>query len=191
MEAKAKLGIEKTEKELEREKMMDEKLSLKYKQEEEEEAFALLKLDILRKRHREWQDRVAKEYVSDEEGDDDQSTEGKSTTKERVDVDLIPSKKMVHDHMKELNDLFAEVESEDEECLMSKIESNELELINKTDFKKFGVTIQKVERSQEIQQQRSGLPIIMQEREVIESVHNCLVTVLCGETGSGKSTQIP
>ena len=31
----------------------------------------------------------------------------------------------------------------------------------------------------------------MYEREILESIANCPVTVLCGETGSGKSTQLP
>jgi len=35
------------------------------------------------------------------------------------------------------------------------------------------------------------LPVKMHEREILESVENNLVTVICGETGSGKSTQIP
>ena len=32
------------------------------------------------------------------------------------------------------------------------------------------------------------LPVKMHEREILESVENNLVTVICGETGSGKST---
>ena len=35
------------------------------------------------------------------------------------------------------------------------------------------------------------LPIINYEREIMESVENQIVTIVCGETGSGKSTQIP
>lgn len=32
------------------------------------------------------------------------------------------------------------------------------------------------------------LPVSMHEREILESVENNLVTIICGETGSGKST---
>ena len=37
----------------------------------------------------------------------------------------------------------------------------------------------------------SELPIIYHEREIMENVINNIVTIVCGETGSGKSTQIP
>ena len=31
----------------------------------------------------------------------------------------------------------------------------------------------------------------MHEREIMENIENFVVTIVCGETGSGKSTQIP
>lgn len=31
----------------------------------------------------------------------------------------------------------------------------------------------------------------MHEREILESIEDNIVTIICGETGSGKSTQIP
>jgi len=34
----------------------------------------------------------------------------------------------------------------------------------------------------------NDLPVKMHEWEILESVENNLVTVICGETGSGKST---
>jgi len=37
----------------------------------------------------------------------------------------------------------------------------------------------------------ADLPIIMHEREIMENIENFVVTIVCGETGSGKSTQIP
>jgi HrpA-like RNA helicase len=42
----------------------------------------------------------------------------------------------------------------------------------------------------EIQEEKE-LPIIYHEREIMESLETNLVTIVCGETGSGKSTQIP
>ena len=48
-----------------------------------------------------------------------------------------------------------------------------------------------INRSQEIIDQRSKLPIISQEHDIMYSINNSLVTIICGETGSGKSTQIP
>ena len=53
---------------------------------------------------------------------------------------------------------------------------------------KSSVTIQ---RTPEIIEQRAKLPIISQEHDIMYSINNSLVTIICGETGSGKSTQIP
>ena len=35
------------------------------------------------------------------------------------------------------------------------------------------------------------LPIVFHEREIMETLTNNIVTIVCGETGSGKSTQLP
>jgi len=35
------------------------------------------------------------------------------------------------------------------------------------------------------------LPIVFHEREIMENIENNVATIVCGETGSGKSTQIP
>lgn len=36
--------------------------------------------------------------------------------------------------------------------------------------------------------EQKELPIIFHEREIMESLTNNVVTLVCGETGSGKST---
>ncbi|CAF3964301.1 unnamed protein product, partial [Adineta steineri] len=48
-----------------------------------------------------------------------------------------------------------------------------------------------VERSEEIQAIRSELPIITEEQVIMEAIHDNLVVLICGETGSGKTTQLP
>ena len=48
-----------------------------------------------------------------------------------------------------------------------------------------------IQRNPEINEQREKLPIISQEHEIMYAINNSLVTIICGETGSGKSTQIP
>ena len=35
------------------------------------------------------------------------------------------------------------------------------------------------------------LPIVFHESEIMENIQNNVVTLVCGETGSGKSTQLP
>jgi len=39
-----------------------------------------------------------------------------------------------------------------------------------------------------MEETKDGLPIVFHEREIMESLENNLVTIVCGETGSGKST---
>jgi len=48
-----------------------------------------------------------------------------------------------------------------------------------------------LERKPEVEEQRSQLPIIMEEQPIMEAVTNNDVVIICGETGSGKTTQVP
>ncbi|PAV83114.1 hypothetical protein WR25_07763 [Diploscapter pachys] len=48
-----------------------------------------------------------------------------------------------------------------------------------------------VARTEEIQKKRSQLPIFSEEMNIVEAINDNLVTIVCGETGSGKTTQIP
>lgn len=48
-----------------------------------------------------------------------------------------------------------------------------------------------VERSKDIEAGRMLLPIISEEQVIVETVLLNPVTVICGETGSGKTTQVP
>jgi len=49
----------------------------------------------------------------------------------------------------------------------------------------------KVNRTKEIELVRSKLPIIPEEQVIMEAINENLVTILAGETGSGKTTQVP
>ncbi|KAF3935557.1 hypothetical protein ABW19_dt0202743 [Dactylella cylindrospora] len=48
-----------------------------------------------------------------------------------------------------------------------------------------------VNRKEDIQAQRLNLPIVGDEQKIMETIQNNSVTILCGETGSGKTTQVP
>lgn len=48
-----------------------------------------------------------------------------------------------------------------------------------------------VDRSPEIQEARLQLPILAEEQVIMEAIKENPVVVLCGETGSGKTTQMP
>ena len=69
-----------------------------------------------------------------------------------------------------------------------------LTFVNKVDYKLFHTeAVEKAKTAdsegkvdEDAEQQR--LPIILHEREIMENIENFLVTIVCGETGSGKST---
>ncbi|KAK3902830.1 P-loop containing nucleoside triphosphate hydrolase protein [Staphylotrichum tortipilum] len=48
-----------------------------------------------------------------------------------------------------------------------------------------------VTRNPEIQEARYKLPVVAEEQKIMEAIHNNDVVVICGATGSGKTTQIP
>ena len=48
-----------------------------------------------------------------------------------------------------------------------------------------------VKRDPDIQAVRLQLPILAEEQAVMEAIHDNDVVILCGETGSGKTTQVP
>ncbi|KAL2760870.1 hypothetical protein ACRALDRAFT_1090763 [Sodiomyces alcalophilus JCM 7366] len=48
-----------------------------------------------------------------------------------------------------------------------------------------------VTRTPEIQEARLKLPVVAEEQRIMEAVHNNDIVVVCGSTGSGKTTQVP
>ena len=46
-------------------------------------------------------------------------------------------------------------------------------------------------RTQSIQQERILLPVVGEEQLIMETIYNNDVTILCAQTGSGKTTQVP
>lgn len=48
-----------------------------------------------------------------------------------------------------------------------------------------------IQRPKDVQAARDDLPVATMEFEVMDAIRNNDVTIVCGETGSGKSTQIP
>lgn len=48
-----------------------------------------------------------------------------------------------------------------------------------------------VERNKEIMEQREKLPIFAEEQRIMELLRQHPVSIICGETGSGKTTQVP
>lgn len=48
-----------------------------------------------------------------------------------------------------------------------------------------------VSRSPDIQEARLKLPVVAEEQRIMEAIHDNDIVVLCGSTGSGKTTQVP
>ncbi|KAI3860276.1 hypothetical protein MKX03_030957, partial [Papaver bracteatum] len=48
-----------------------------------------------------------------------------------------------------------------------------------------------VSRPTEVESKRKDLPIVMMEQEIMEAIKENSVIILCGETGCGKTTQVP
>ena len=48
-----------------------------------------------------------------------------------------------------------------------------------------------VNRTDQIQGARMELPVLAEEQRIMEAIHNSSTVVICGETGSGKTTQVP
>ncbi|KAI1214813.1 P-loop containing nucleoside triphosphate hydrolase protein [Annulohypoxylon truncatum] len=54
--------------------------------------------------------------------------------------------------------------------------------------KAFSVSVQ---RTPKIQEERLKLPVVAEEQKIMEAIHNNNVVLICGATGSGKTTQVP
>lgn len=64
----------------------------------------------------------------------------------------------------------------------------ELQPTKDTGRKAYSVT---VSRAPDIQEARLKLPVVAEEQRIMEAIHNNDIVVLCGATGSGKTTQVP
>ncbi|OJJ43805.1 hypothetical protein ASPZODRAFT_122885 [Penicilliopsis zonata CBS 506.65] len=62
--------------------------------------------------------------------------------------------------------------------------------VTKGDPERKAFSIQ-VNRSDEIQAARIGLPVVGEEQKIMEAIHNNSTVVIWGATGSGKTTQLP
>lgn len=48
-----------------------------------------------------------------------------------------------------------------------------------------------VSRPKEVEDNRASLPIVMMEQEIMETINENPAVIICGETGCGKTTQVP
>ncbi|KAK6228269.1 hypothetical protein SCA6_000609 [Theobroma cacao] len=52
-------------------------------------------------------------------------------------------------------------------------------------------TVVHVSRPDEVENKRKDLPIVMMEQEIMEAINENSTVIICGETGCGKTTQVP
>lgn len=52
-------------------------------------------------------------------------------------------------------------------------------------------TVVHVSRPEEVERKRKDLPIVMMEQEIMEAINENTSVIICGETGCGKTTQVP
>lgn len=52
-------------------------------------------------------------------------------------------------------------------------------------------TVRHVSRPKEVEKNRMDLPIVMMEQEIMEAINDNTSVIICGETGCGKTTQVP
>ncbi|PSS14702.1 ATP-dependent RNA helicase [Actinidia chinensis var. chinensis] len=55
----------------------------------------------------------------------------------------------------------------------------------------FAPVVVHVSRPKELENKRKDLPIVMMEQEIMEAINENITVIICGETGCGKTTQVP
>ena len=117
------------------------------------------------------------EEVSTDEEDEEMKTE-ENPSEDKTEVNQKEDdQKPNEDHVRKR----AREDSEDEESEVSK----------KPKLLGPKLKFVEVQRKEEIQNGRLELPILSEEGNILEAVNNNDVILICGETGSGKTTQVP
>ena len=87
-----------------------------------------------------------------------------------------------------------EYDSDDEIKKEMMTYDDRLTYINQVDYQRYGearpsqAEQPNTTQLKEDEESKDQLPIVLHEREIMENIENFIVTIVCGETGSGKST---
>ncbi|XP_051509399.1 probable ATP-dependent RNA helicase DHX37 [Myxocyprinus asiaticus] len=138
-----------------------------------------------RKRRRDADDEGDKSDSSEETESSDSSEEEEEATEEEH-----LEKSCTTEKTEEQQVLREEGKQKEKELTEEKKEKDMKEVLHKKEDCKPAVFIP-VDRLPEIQEARLRLPVLAEEQVIMEAVRENESVVLCGETGSGKTTQVP
>ena len=124
------------------------------------------------------------EEESEEVSTDEESEDEEMKTEEKPSEDNIGENKATEEGQKSNEDQVRKRAREDSEDEESEVTKKPKLLGPKLKFVE-------VQRKEEIQNGRLELPILSEEGNILEAVNNNDVILICGETGSGKTTQVP
>ncbi|KAM9858095.1 putative ATP-dependent RNA helicase DHX37 [Aulostomus maculatus] len=125
----------------------------------------------------------------DEQEDEESSEEDTSSDEEEEEEDTNDATEM--SEPQETDSLCQETNEEMKEEQKSTLKEEQTE--NKDQIKKSSqpAVFIPVDRSPEMQDARLKLPVLAEEQVIMEAVKENPCVVICGETGSGKTTQVP
>ena len=124
------------------------------------------------------------EEESEEVSTDEESEDEEMKTEEKPSEGNIGENKATEEDQKSNEDQVRKRAREDSEDEESEVTKKPKLLGPKLKFVE-------VQRKEEIQNGRLELPILSEEGNILEAVNNNDVILICGETGSGKTTQVP
>jgi len=129
----------------------------------------------------------------EEEGEDEISSENTKNDNEKENIEAAiecPSSGKPLSANEELKTPSSNLESSSITVSQNR-DTDEVPSIDPTSYKPGHLKFVQVNRTEEISLSRSKLPIIAEEQLIMETINSQGVVVLSGETGSGKTTQLP
>lgn len=134
------------------------------------------------------------EVVDNEDGEEENEEEGEDDEEEEGSVEEDNSNEMAVDEKPENDEnsekLFATQENISEESSTSVKVTDNIEKAPEAIDRKPAVYVH-VSRVAEVQAARLKLPILAEEQVIMETINENNIIILAGETGSGKTTQVP
>ncbi|TMS03931.1 putative ATP-dependent RNA helicase DHX37 [Larimichthys crocea] len=143
-------------------------------------------------RKRKWkEDEEEEEQKAEESSDLDTSSDEEEEKDEETNetTEMIESKETISPCLEDKQEVKGEQNKTEQDGQNEKKISDPEKIQNKTPSEP--AVFVPVDRSPEIQEARLKLPVLAEEQVIMEAVRENPCVVICGETGSGKTTQVP